>query len=400
MFILHDILEKLKNEFPQSRKGQECGIWFTYTIMAIIVPFASSRTSCILRCLRSLFGFTGIRRKRFYTFMASPKIPWKRLWQTLWKMIPQPLTGGRLLLALDDYVNPKTGKKIFGCEKIFDHAAKQNQSKYPWAQNVVTVGLLKIVKGRWACLPLSYRFYHLKKSIARMHRQGGPKLAFTSKMAMAVDMITDVAGVFGRKRIIVTTDSWFGNNGLWKPLHDRLGIWIDMISRLRSNSNRTAICSICPVRMSAVGWGGPENTAGNWAMRRRWLRITDLWHRNTPSICMAATGPSWPMSVWSCSKRCAVPSKWFGFIDKPSGWLFSQPTCPCPFDRSLSIMVPAGKSNPRPVQRTETRHRQCRNANPSSAGGRQPPALLHVGDHRRLDLCKSGREDTNPSACS
>ena len=237
MFILHDILEKLKNEFPQSRKGQERGIWFTYTIMAIIVPFASSRTSCILRCLRSLFGFTGIRRKRFYTFMASPKIPWKRLWQTLWKMIPQPLTGGRLLLALDDYVNPKTGKKIFGCEKIFDHAAKQNQSKYPWAQNVVTVGLLKIVKGRWACLPLSYRFYHLKKSIARMHRQGGPKLAFTSKMAMAVDMITDVAGVFGRKRIIVTTDSWFGNNGLWKPLHDRLGIWIDMISRLRSNSN-------------------------------------------------------------------------------------------------------------------------------------------------------------------
>jgi hypothetical protein len=132
---------------------------------------------------------------------------------------------------------PKRAKKIFGCEKIFDHAAKQNQSKYPWAQNVVTVGLLKIVKGRWACLPLSYRFYHLKKSIARMHRQGGPKLVFASKLAMAVDMITDVAGVFDRTRIIVTADSWFGNNGLWKPLHDRLGIWIDMISRLRSNSN-------------------------------------------------------------------------------------------------------------------------------------------------------------------
>jgi hypothetical protein len=49
--------------------------------------------------------------------------------------------------------------------KVFDHAAKQNQSKYPWAKNIVAVGLLKIVKGRWACLPLSYRFYHLKKSI-------------------------------------------------------------------------------------------------------------------------------------------------------------------------------------------------------------------------------------------
>ena len=30
------------------------------------------------------------------------------------------------------------------------HAAKANQTKYPWAQNVVLVGLLKRIKGRWA----------------------------------------------------------------------------------------------------------------------------------------------------------------------------------------------------------------------------------------------------------
>ena len=162
MIILHDILEKLKKEFAHSRKGGERGIWFIYTIVAIIVPFTSSKTSNLLRCLKGLFGFAGIRKKRYYTFMASPKIPWQRLWQCLWKMIPTPLTDDKLLLALDDYINPKTGKKIFGCGKVFDHAAKQNQSRYPWAQNIVAIGLLKIVKGRWACLPLNYRFYHLK----------------------------------------------------------------------------------------------------------------------------------------------------------------------------------------------------------------------------------------------
>ena len=47
-------------------------------------------------------------------------------------MIPAPLTDDRLLLAIDDYINPKTGKKIFGCARVFDHAAKQNQSRYPW----------------------------------------------------------------------------------------------------------------------------------------------------------------------------------------------------------------------------------------------------------------------------
>ena len=127
-------------------KGEERGTWFIYTLVAIIIPFTSSKTSNLLRCLKSLFGFTGIRKKRYYTFMASPKIPWQRLWQCLWKMIPDPLTNDRLLLALDDYINPKTGRKIFGCDKIFDHAAKQNQSRYPWAQNIVAIGLLKVVQ--------------------------------------------------------------------------------------------------------------------------------------------------------------------------------------------------------------------------------------------------------------
>ena len=238
ILILHDILGKLKNEFAHSRKGDERGIWFVYTLLAIIIPFASSKTSNLLRCLKSLFGFTGIRKKRYYTFMASPKIPWQRLWQSLWKMIPEPLTNDRLLLALDDCINPKTGTKIFGCAKVFDHAAKQNQSKYPWAQNIVAIGLLKIVKGRWACLPLSYSFYHMKKTIKeRKLISSKPEIEFETKLEQAVNMITDIADAFTQTRIVAITDSWFGNNGLWSPLHKKLDRWFHMLSRLRSNSN-------------------------------------------------------------------------------------------------------------------------------------------------------------------
>jgi len=238
MIILHDILKKLKNEFAHSRKNDERSIWFIYTIVAIIVPFTSSKTSNLLRCLKALFGFDGIHKKRYYTFMASPKIPWQQLWQCLWKMIPAPLTDDRLLLALDDYINPKTGKKIFGCGKVFDHAAKQNQSRYPWAQNIVAIGLLKIVKGRWACLPLNYRFYHLKKNIENTKRLfSKPVIEFETKLDQAVHMITDIAGAFGQTSILTITDSWFGNNGLWKPLHKRLGQRFHMVSRLRSNNN-------------------------------------------------------------------------------------------------------------------------------------------------------------------
>ena len=62
---------------------------------------------------------------------------WDKLWEYVFKLIPNPLEKGCLIVALDDSINPKSGKKIFGCEKFFDHAAKHNQSRYPLAQNLI-----------------------------------------------------------------------------------------------------------------------------------------------------------------------------------------------------------------------------------------------------------------------
>ena len=238
MLILHSLLSELKEEFSQSRKGEERGAWFIHTLVAIILPFTSSKTSNLLRALETLFGFTDISWKRYYTFMGSPKIPWDSLWPRIWKMIPEPETNGRLIVALDDYINPKTGTKIFGCAKVFDHAAKQNQSQYPWAQNVVALGLLKVIKGRWACLPLSQRYYFQEKFIKNSKpTYKGQPVAFEKKHRQAVHMLRVIAIQFPKSKVLVVTDSWFGNDGLWKPLRKNLGLRTDMLSRLRCNNN-------------------------------------------------------------------------------------------------------------------------------------------------------------------
>ena len=238
MLILHSLLSELKDEFPQSRHGEERRAWFTHTLLAIILPFTSSKTSNLLRALGTLFGFIDISWKRYYTFMGSPKIPWDRLWPRLWRMIPEPETNGRLIVVLDDYINPKIGKKIFGCAKVFDHAAKQNQSQYPWAQNIVAIGLLKIVKGRWACLPMSQRYYFFKKDIENNKpTYKGRPVAFQKKHLQAVDMLSEVATQFPKSKVLVVSDSWFGNDGLWSPLRKELGERAHMLSRLRSNNN-------------------------------------------------------------------------------------------------------------------------------------------------------------------
>jgi len=241
MSILRTFANDFQTLFPATDKGQERFRWFILTLQAILVPITASRTSNLLRAIETLFGVS-IAEWRYYTFMASVKLPWERMWATLWRTIPSPLSEGRLLLALDDSINPKTGKHIFACQKTFDHAAKTNQTRWPWAQTLVTVGLLKQIHGRWCCLPLAFAFYLRRKSLQETGiRVRGKAVVFRSKFEQAVQLIARLGSVFTDAPVLVVTDSWFGNNGLFKPLRAQLGQHVHLLSRLRVNSALYAI---------------------------------------------------------------------------------------------------------------------------------------------------------------
>jgi hypothetical protein len=248
MFILRDLLAPLQQAFPATDQGQKRKVWFVYTLLAVAVPFTSSITSNVLRTLHTLFGLE-IKRQRFYAFMASPTLPWRRLWPALWGRIPNPATAGRLLVALDDSINPKTGKTIFGCGHFHDHAAKGNQAGYPWSQCILAIGLLRQIKGRWACLPLDFRFYLMKKDIEAGHvnvRRNGAAVAFETKMDQAATMLKAVFAYF-RQPVLVVADSWFGNNGLWSRLARGRGGDFHLLSRLRTNLTLYALpCASVP----------------------------------------------------------------------------------------------------------------------------------------------------------
>jgi hypothetical protein len=166
--------------------------------------------------------------------MASPKLPWAALWAVLWRAIPNPLVGGRLVFGLDDTINAKTGKHIFACQRTFDHAAKANQTRWPWAQTIVTLGLLTPIHGRWCCVPLAFAFYLRRQTLSLgCVRLRGRALRFADKFAQATALIVAVAAAFGGVPVLVVTDSWFGNNGLFKPLRAALGGRVHLLSRLR-----------------------------------------------------------------------------------------------------------------------------------------------------------------------
>jgi hypothetical protein len=224
MSIFKSLLIELQEKIGSSHGRADL---FVATLLAIIIPFSASRASNVLRFLKHIFDLT-VTRRQFYTFIASTKLPWERLWTCLWKLIPYPITNGRILLALDDSINPKVGKKIFACHSLFDHAKKQNQSSYVWGQNIVMLGMLMLVHNRWAFLPMAFQFYRLKKDIVS---------GFKTKIEQAVSMTLKIAAVFTEPVLLLITDSWFGNNSLYAPLHKILRDRIHLLSRYRCNAS-------------------------------------------------------------------------------------------------------------------------------------------------------------------
>ena len=320
MPILPALATQFQSLFPATDHGEERWRWFMLTLQAILVPITASRTSNLLRAIAALFGVE-IAQSRYYTFMASVKLHWERVWEVLWRAIPNPLTEGRLLLALDDSVNPKTGRKVFGCQTTFDHAAKTNQSQYPWAQTIVTVGLLKTIHGRWCCLPLAFAFYLRHQTLsAKCVRVRGRAVVFQTKFAQAVRLIGRLGAVLPAAPVLVVADSWFGNRGLFQPLRAALGPRAHLLSRLRVNSVLYDIPVATPGRA-----GGPARMARAWATRPSWPRPS-AWAPAPIRLTCTAGGARWsPSTAWSCSKRCIAGCAWSGSSARPNGSRSSPP---------------------------------------------------------------------------
>ncbi len=65
-------------------------------------------------------------------------------------------------------------------------------------------------------------------------QKSGSTVPFQSKMAQAVEMLCKVATHFAPLPVLVVADSWFGNDGLHRPLQESTSTF-DLLSRLRSN---------------------------------------------------------------------------------------------------------------------------------------------------------------------
>jgi hypothetical protein len=79
---------------------------------------------------------------------------------------------------------------------------------------MVSAGLLKQVKGRWACLFLDCRFYFARKTIDAKKDNAKIKdtvVPFQTKLELAGPMLIGIGSHFAASPLLVVMDSWFGN---------------------------------------------------------------------------------------------------------------------------------------------------------------------------------------------
>ncbi len=78
----------------------------------------------------------------------------------------------------------------------------------------------------------------MKKDIdAGNVKVNGKKLPFQTKFEQAVEMLPEISDAFRGSPVLVVTDSWFGNDGLFKPMRHVVGQHCHILSRLHINAS-------------------------------------------------------------------------------------------------------------------------------------------------------------------
>ena len=137
------------------------------TLQAILVPITASRTSNLLRAIATLFGVE-IAQSRYYTFMASVKLPWDAGLGDA--VAGDPRSADRRAPAAGPgrfASTPRPGARCLAARPPSTTPPRPTRAGIPWAQTIVTVGLLKVIHGRWSCLPLAFAFYLRRLTLAR-----------------------------------------------------------------------------------------------------------------------------------------------------------------------------------------------------------------------------------------
>ena len=137
------------------------------------------------------------------------------------------LSKQTLTFGIDSTLLNKFGQKIFGCGYHFNHAKKNNCSKYVWGHEWLVMGLIYFSKlfDKWLCFPFLAQLFVPQKYLPKDRE-------YKSTIDLAVDMVKYLKDNI-KQTIILVADGYFAKRKLLKTCYE---LNITLISRLQSNA--------------------------------------------------------------------------------------------------------------------------------------------------------------------
>lgn len=175
------------------------------------------------RSIRRLGERASLRRHEssYYRFFSRFKFKPEPFFKVLLMLIVETFALKHLLIATDDTLCPKWGKKIFGAASFFDHVRRPRPG-YIWGHNWVVLAVVVQLFGVPVALPFWVALYRPKKHCSAEE--------FRTRLQMVVEVLALVRRWLPSMGIDLVADGAYNNSSMLKPI---LALKIHLVSRLR-----------------------------------------------------------------------------------------------------------------------------------------------------------------------
>lgn len=189
----------------------------TFAILAAGWLFARKRT---ITGMIQAAGAVGVKHhSAFHRFFASARWSLDEFGLVVFNIARRlPAPGETIFLAVDDTLARKRGLKVFGVGMHHDPLlSSRGKAIVNWGHSWVVLGMLvriPFIKQRWFCLPILFRLYRSKQTIAK---HGG---TYRTRPQLAVEMLQWLCQAYPQQQFNVLGDSAYSGKSVAKQLPD------------------------------------------------------------------------------------------------------------------------------------------------------------------------------------
>lgn len=152
----------------------------------------------------------------FHRFFAAARWSLDELGLAVFGLSQPWLAAGPVLLALDDTLARKRGKKVFGVGMHHDpQLSSRRTAVMNWGHSWVMLGVLvnfRFAPARWFCLPILLRLYRSRQTVAK---HGG---RYATRPELALELLHLLCARFPRLRFHAVADAAYGGQHVLRNL--------------------------------------------------------------------------------------------------------------------------------------------------------------------------------------